>query len=334
MASSVEIDEVAEQHARAPVRHGVLVRFLVCLVALPLCLYLLPVALIRLPGYIYWAGSRLSPTLDYSFTTAGQNPDVVIFGDSSALHGIAPLQMSEALGLKVIDLPNTGSSLPVVDDLPLRYEMSVNSPPRLIVFYFTPWELDYMHHETPHLFEGEEMLLRHGSLGEIVAFVSKHPILSAEFPLQVYANGPKAALLAALHHDQRSTLVASNRGYIESPDVSAGGLRELSNLASTCKLPPDVLDQNGQLSVRSLISKYKSPKTKVLVFMAPIPDCKHASDVAGRQYSGVSAAAPRVMPATLFRDDGFYIHLDASAVPEATAALTASVQQALAQPPR
>ena len=133
-------------------------RFLIGLVALPLCLYLAPFLLARTSSYTRWAGSSMSAALDYSFTTAGTNAPIVIYGDSSALFGISPLQMSKTLGMKVINLPTTGRSLPIVDDLPLRYYLSVNDRPKLIVFYFTPWDLDYLH--GPHVIglEGEQVL--------------------------------------------------------------------------------------------------------------------------------------------------------------------------------
>ena len=95
-----------------------------------------------MPGYERWSGSTWAPTLDYAFQTAGQNADVVIYGDSTALYGVDPLQMEKDLGLKVINLPNTMGSLPVVDDLSLKQYLAQNRPPKMIVFYMSSLEFE------------------------------------------------------------------------------------------------------------------------------------------------------------------------------------------------
>ena len=331
MASPVRELQPAQEQVRSPARRPVNVRFLVCLIGLPLCLYLLPFLIIRTHAFIRLAGSQFSPSLDYSFTTAGQNADIVIYGDSSAFYGVSPLQMSQDLGLKVINLPNTGGSLPVIDDLPLRYYLSVNKAPKLVVFYFSPWDLNYQQENSRFLFEGEEVLLRHGSAKEIGAFALKHPSDALEYPFMAYSTGPKAALVSALHHDDRFKVIAANRGHLESASVSAGGRKAVTNVESPCILPARFFGK-GSGSVQELRAKYAAKNIRILVYLAPVPACENVGVVTTEDYSSVNAATPNVLPPSSFRDDGFYIHLDPSAVPSATSALSSAVKQALAQP--
>src|ERR1700753_1737258 len=117
--------------------------YLVWLAALPLLVYLIGFVLVRIPSYERWGGSSWGPILDYAFQAKGENADVVIFGDSSALFAVNPMQMSKQLGLKVINLPNTIGGLPVVGDMALGRYLAGSRPPKLIVFYFTAWDLDY-----------------------------------------------------------------------------------------------------------------------------------------------------------------------------------------------
>jgi len=310
-------------------------RYLFCFVAFSLFLYLLPFCTARLPGYLYWAGSPFSVPLDYSFTTAGMNPGIVIYGDSSAMYGISPLQMSAALGTKVINLPNSGGSLPVVGDLPLRYEVSVNRPPRLIILYFAPWDLDYTTHQNAFMFEGEEVLLRHGTFREIAAFAFRHPIISLLYPFQVYATGPKSAFVAALHHTDRMAEVVAKMGHLNAPSVTATGHQSTPNLVPPCRFPAEDLDHAGTSSVRALIDKYTSPKTRVLVYIAPVPACENVAEIVGRRsaYQAVGAAPPKVLPVPLYRDDQMYTHLDPKAVHDATDSLIDAVRKTLASPP-
>ena len=331
MASLVQETQAAEAQTRFPPRRTVFLRFLVCLVALPLFLYLLPFAVIRTQAFIRFAGSEFSPSLDYSFTTAGQNADIVIYGDSSAFYGVSPLQMSNDLGMKVINLPNTGGSLPVIDDLPLRYYLSVNRAPKLIIFYFSPWDLDYSHEDSKFLYEGEEVLLRHGSAKEIAAFALKHPFDALEYPFMAYSTGPKAAIVSALHHTDRFRAIAANRGHLDSASVSAGGRKAVTNIQSPCVIPHSYIGKGSQ-SVQELRAKYANGSTRTLVFLAPVPTCDNVNAIINRDYSEVGAVRPTTLPTASFRNDGMFIHLDPSAVPATTVALSAAVKQALAKP--
>src|ERR1700761_2883798 len=167
-------EKVPEIETSGTTRGAAFVRFLAWLLLPPLIVYLAGFALVCLPAYEQWSGSKWAPTLEYAFQTAGQNADVVIYGDSTALYGVDPLQMEKDLGLKVINLPNTMGSLPVVDDLSLKQYLAHNRPPKIIVFYMSSWNLNYMHPWGPRLFEGEEMLLRHGSWSQIFDYAVHH----------------------------------------------------------------------------------------------------------------------------------------------------------------
>lgn len=329
MLDTRPIEAIEEEVVVSPSTRRPLLRYLLALLLVPLALYLLPFAVMRLPGFERWGGSFWGPVLNYSFTTAGQNADVVIFGDSSAIHGILPTQMAATLGLKTLILPNTGGSLPVIGDLPLRSYLRANRPPKLIVLYFSPWDLDYAHNTSKFIFEGEEMLLQHGSMRELVAYAVHHPVETLAFPFQAYATCPKSNIMAALHHEHRGQIVAAGLGHVDSSATSAGGRMVRPNLKGPCQIPAKLLDQGKTGTVEHLISQYTSAQTKTLVFLAPIPDCENKQEVLRRSYSNLAAQSPKVMPPSLYREDDFFIHLDPKAVPAATASLTDAVRGVL-----
>jgi hypothetical protein len=294
---------------------AVLSRYLVLLLLAALALYLLPFALIRVPSFERWGGTYFGTALDYGYTTAGQNADIVLFGDSSAMEGLDPIQLSQQLGLKVIDLPNTAGSLPVTDDMVLQRYLQHNRAPRLIVFYFSPWEMDYHAYPSPKLFEGEEMLVRHGSAAQLLAFARQYPQMLPQFPFQLYSTAPHATVVSYLRHEHRAAQLENSRGHMLT---QAGDRR----LPANCVIPTDLVQRTGVASAETLAARYRTATTQTLIYAAPVPSCVDAGIVAARTYAGGSIAPPQVMDATLFLDDGLYAHPQSTeGVPLATKAL-------------
>jgi hypothetical protein len=313
-------NQIADPASPSPRVRGRFAPYLFWIIIPAIVFYLLPWALIRVPSFEEWGGTVYGPSLDYGFNTAGQNADVVIFGDSSALYGVAPRVISEQTGLKVLNLPNTGGSLRVTDDMVLRRYLQHNKPPRLIVFYFAPWDLDYRTSKTTAIFEGEQMLLRHGSLADVLAFARQYPTTALEFPFQLYSVSPKVTLLALIRHQDRVSTIRETMGHLDNLSTHGylGG--------SACHIPADLIARTEDATVRALDSTYRSPATRVLNFVAPVPTCDNASEVSGRSYAEVPAAAPKKMQSTLYLSDGFYIHLAPSAVPAASHTLADAIR--------
>jgi hypothetical protein len=300
------------------------VRYFVILMAIPALFYVPPVFLVRLPSYVHWSGFADSPILNYAFTAAGQNADVVIYGDSSANHAIDPRQMSAALGVNVVDLPSNLSVLLVDDDLPLRRYMQADRPPKVIVLYLAAWDLDYRHmdiNSTP-LYPGMDILARYGTSSEIYSFVKAHPTIALRFPFMFYsANFGMDGLLhrGLLRH--RALEVVATKGHTDSVGAS--------HATSSCAIPAGLIDRIRFDGVRRLIDRYMTPQTKVLVFVASVPSCKNAQAVVERARQVLPTAPPKIMPATLFVDDNYYVHLFAEGVPQATANLIEAVRPLL-----
>ena len=294
-------------------------RYLIWLTLTAFVLYLLPFALVRVRSFEQWGGTLFGPAMDYGFSTAGQNADVVIFGDSSALYDVDPSQISKNIGLKVLNLPNTLGSLQVTDDMVLRMYLQNNRPPQLIVFYFMPWDLDYHTRTTTALFEGEEMLARHGDLFQVWDFVRSHPGLTMLFPFQLYSISPKQSLRAAFRGQDRASALRTTMGHMENQFT-------LQHLVAPCQIPPKFTAVSSLVSVRALVERYRSPQTKILIFLSPIPACGGAAAVSHRSYAEVPADPPHEMSPALFYDDTYYAHLVPAGVPEATRVLAESIR--------
>jgi hypothetical protein len=321
MSTQTDITEPAA--GAATIAPRAFARYLRWLTLPVLAFYLLPFLLLRIPGFENWGGSTFGPALNFGFQSAGQNADIVIFGDSSASIGIDASQMTRELGLKTILLPNTGASLPVTNDLALHNYLQHNKPPRLIVFYFAAWDLDYAHGPIDGMYEGEEMLVANATPGQLVAFTRQHPIEILLFPFRFYGANPTAVAIAALKHQHRAAIVADALGHFDPmPNRS-------SMAAGPCIIANNFLKKTSDDTARRLIQTYASSRTKVLFYLAPIPTCTNAGYYIHRTYDTISAAPPLQMAPTQFKADGSYTHVVPAAVPQATEYLTNAVRMNL-----
>ena len=301
-------------------------RYLGTMLAVMALLYALPLFLVRSDLYAAWDPSFYARPLNYAFDTAGQNADVVIFGDSTALLGIDPSQVSSGLGVKVLNLPNTISTLSVVDDLTLRRYLSANRPPRLIVFYFAPWDFDYAHLRlnAALLYEGQELLARHGTAPQIYAYARHHVLDALAFPLRFWGAAWRSAEPRVSYRYQAAKLSAT-RGHIDNTDPTP--------LAATCRIPSFAIDNIRFDGVRSLAERFRSPQTGVLFFVAPVPSCTNAGLVLNRPYSQLPAAPPKLLPVEDFGSNVLYIHPRELAVQAVTQNLTDAIRPFITSTP-
>ena len=296
--------------------------YLVVLFLLPGLLYLCPFAAVRLSSYGHWTGVLDFPNLDYAFKNSGQNADIIIYGDSSAKTGIDPRQMSAALNASVLNLPTSLSTLLVDNDFPLRVYLKTNRPPKLIVFYFAPWNFDYGNddfHNKP-LYNGMEMLMRHGTPGEISPFVRAHPLAAFQFPLMFYsANINPNALNRETFYKQERQVVATG-GHVDVDPYN------VLHYAPTCVIPPELIDKIRSNWVNRMSEKFSTAQTRVMLFAAPVPACTNAKAAIARASARLPGPSPKEMPAPFFVDDNFYTHLYAAGVPQATRSLVEAVR--------
>ena len=280
------------------------VRYALLLLLVPALLYVLMLPLTMLPilRFDRWGGDKWGPVLDFGFHADGQNADVVIFGDSSAAVGVDPRLVDADLGIRSVTLPNTFGSLPVTGDMALRRYLAHNTPPRLIVFYFSPWNLDFQRTGNGKFsFEGEEMLLRNGSWREIAAFARSHPRELLSFPWERNSMLGLQNVLITLRSD-RFQQTAAARGHIEYANP-------IGPLTPPCHIPDSYLQQQNDDSVQTLVHRYATPDTRVVVYLAPVPDCDNADVLLNRSFADLGATPPSILPPQSFAADGLYAHI-------------------------
>jgi hypothetical protein len=306
-----------------PVERRRQLRYLAILLLIPLVFYPLPFFLATSANYEHWATSTWTPMLEYAFT-AHVNADVVIFGDSSAFIGIDPRLIDASLGVKSVVLPDSVGSIPVTGDLPLKSYLAHNRPPKLLVLYFSPWDMDFSQIARFRQFEGQEMLLRHGSWRAILSFAVHQPTELLAFPFRLYSTfGPKM-IKAILHHVDRERDVERALGHAEYKEGFAP-------LKPDCQIPEEYLQKTGVGSVQELKKRYSTPETQVLVYVAPIPACGNSDVETGRSFAEVGAGPPRTLPVAMFAGDPYYAHVLPEYVSDSTAQFVEALRGRLKQ---
>lgn len=297
-------------------------RYLMLFLSLTVVAYIAAFHLVRSEGYNHWRESQWGPMLEFTYAPGPRSADVVIFGDSSAFIGIDPRLIQRELPVSALLLPNTIGSLPITQDLPLQRYLQTHRPPRLLIFYFSPWNLDYNHAGKVRFFEGEEMILRHGTAREIAGFIVRYPAQFLFFPFRFYNTYGAGILKSFLPNHHPSTLsVDSALGHLDDRDP-------FPQLAPACKVPDRLMSSKSMASVAELAKRY-SDKIPVMVYMAPIPGCSNAATALQRSFAELGAAPPAVLPATDFVGDPYYAHIEPFAVPTATHLLAEAIRSRL-----
>jgi hypothetical protein len=299
-------------------------RFLLLLGLITLVAYFAPIAIVRAPFYEQKVGDFWGPVLEYGFGRRNLDADVVVFGDSSAIFGFSPREVEEATGLKVVNLPNTLGSLPVTQDYALQGYLQHNKPPKLIVFYFSAWLLNYSHDpNNGFVFEGEEMLMRHGNWSQLASYLERDPESVLEFPLMFYSTVPSSVVHSIMLHRPGIDTVAAAHGHIDH-DNSGGVMRE------GCILPTFLIASKASASAEELLQKYRSGRTQTVLYIAPVPACAGSATLVSRSYLNGLVRPPGSLPPNCFVDDGFYAHERPEALSRSTRLLVETLRPVIA----
>ncbi len=286
-------------------------RYLLWATLLPLLAWVAAFPLVCSRSYEQWGETEWGPVLEFPYQPGTPNADVVVFGDSSAFLGIDPRLVNAQLGIRSVVLPSTVGSLPVIGDAPLRNYLAHHRKPRLIVLYFSAWNLDFSHAAPGRHFEGEEMMLRHGSAGEIARYELLHPLELIAFPIRMYSTFGSKMIVGMLHGTSRARDAEAALGH--APFTEPYG--PLENL---CRLPSSYLKQDSTKTVEALREQYEASGFKVMVYMAPIPHCTNTGDLRMQAFARLGAEPPALLPTTDFAGDLYYAHIRPDFVPLAS----------------
>ncbi len=273
---------------------------------------------VRTRWFALGANDHWVQVLDYPYQVTGADADVVIFGDSAALYGIDPRILLKDTGVRAVNLGGSINSLGVMGDKPLASYLSRNRTPRLIVVYLAPWDTGMPpQYAWP---EGIIMMLRHDTGSNILRYAMQHPLgsLNADTFL---AELVMHRLLNPSSRDSYAAFQQQASGFLAYPDTvrvwHAGCTIEPQH-----SVPPD-----AGAYARELVSRWQTPQTRVVLYVAPVPDCRGADQFTRMQLSPPSIAPQALLPPEYFIDDDFQVHVIPAQVPLSTRLLEQAINK-------
>jgi hypothetical protein len=274
-------------------------RYLLVVLLVPLLALLSAFLLARTDLYL-----RINPSLlwhgmaEHMDDMAGQNCDVVIYGDSTGMLGLIPSVIQRQTGWKTCNLALAYMAVSATGDLTLRHYLSENRPPKFIVF-----AIQVAHMRAPALDEDGGAVDawwfadRYLPPMAAMALFLRHPDFSFLFAARFWQSFTNSAPGYALDYSQRTyrsdlALVRAENGF--APFLIRKSLAEICH-------PAFIVDAPDPAYLRSL-HRYERNGTRVLVYLAPVPDC----ETRAAQFAALARSAglqpPAVLPAQDFGD--------------------------------
>ena len=227
----------------------------------------------------------------YKFSVKGQQNDVVLIGDSSLLMGVMPTELEKRYGIKAINLGVVGYCGPLVFDLLLDTYLKNNSRPKLIVFYLaasTPYFFDDRRYEKTYAYG------RHASFFSLVENMNQVGILDL-------MNAARKILFDKLctlpDSGQKSEIImklSDAKGFsANGSSVPLPQTKETDSWNSK-KLSLDYLKKIKQ--------RYTTKDTRVVVYLAPMPETEISYQYFLKRYRGVVDNQPHQLPNDYFAD--------------------------------
>lgn len=301
MIASSGVDEIASE-GHQPIsssRRRRLYLYLLLPISSPFLL--LAAALLILPSQWFALRSQNAYliNLGYGARLRGEDCQILIYGDSSAMVGVNPSIIQARTGLSACNIaefqPMTALNGTVILDTYLDH----NKPPRFLIFLFAPENLDPQSQRHNGPFEAIVYRLRQPhKLASLLFLASYHP----------------EELVGWVESGLRFTLVHlfSKTASVDLQQVRARTHGQLSIDAPTLAVCEDIRRDAppDKAWVAGLRSKYGRGGTTVLVDATPVPECDPSLSFFQQRISGVIDNQMETLPVSAYTSDG-RLHVNA-----------------------
>jgi hypothetical protein len=259
------------------------------LLLIPALFLLASVPVVRSAAFPVASGDPFLLNADYPYSLKHVDCAVVIYGDSSAITGIDPTIIERITGLKTCNIAQARSALEIVGMHALDRYLENNTAPRYLVLQFTPETLardrDFFWPE------GLTLLLRHKSLPVALAVMMSHPVKSYEFSIWAIKMRLQALLDGPTDFSATEQTFRAKRGLLLLPKPAQ----------TTCVNHRAVAPPVASWT-RRLRAEYSSGGTRVIINVAPIPDCAVNAAAIAPTLQAVTDNTLPIYPVDLFCD--------------------------------
>ena len=214
---------------------------------------------------------------DYPFVLKNSNCDVIIYGDSSALTGVSPPVIEAATSLRTCNIAQPNTALAIVGTFALDTYLKNNPRPRFLIFQLTAPDFAPKDPGGRLYEEGALQLIRHKLDLQSLRLFLQHPMETLEFSEFVLRTALIERDWTDGTYDRAWAQIRTTHGLftVSGPPLKAcvGDLE---------MRPPD------PVWIRQLRRKYSEGGTRVLVRVAPYPECDSSYDYYSEKLSNLS----------------------------------------------
>jgi hypothetical protein len=214
---------------------------------------------------------------DYPFTLADKHFDIVIYGDSSALTGVSPQVIEASTGMRSVNIAEPNSALEVTGTFALDSYLRRNARPRIVVFQFIGPDFALRSDVSNVYGEGALQLVRHKLDNNLLALLAKHPIEALEFSESILRTSLIEEDWNGTTYNREWSAIQEARGFFTAP---LPPLRSCT--ASLEKKLPDAA------WIKHLRDVYSQEGTKVLIYVAPVPECETTARYYAEELNGLA----------------------------------------------
>lgn len=204
---------------------------------------------------------------DYPFTLQNTNCEVIIYGDSSALTGLSPLVIQARTALRTCNIAQPNTALAIAGTFALDFYLQTNARPRFVIFQFAAPDFSPMNTDGRLYEEGALQLIRHRLDLQTFGLLARHPMQALEFSEFILRTALLEKDWTGGTYDRSWTEIQATQGLFTVPRPPLthclGDLEE--------KAPDPVW-------IQGLRKKYSVGGTRVLVYVAPQPECDNSYD--------------------------------------------------------
>ncbi len=261
------------------------------------------------------------------FSLRRQQADIVLVGDSSLVFGVRPDLIQRRLKQSAFNLGQPAGGMIFYPGMLLDHYLARNSRPRLIILYVGAWTLLKHQEDLDHLWDdGATAAIRHGNLQQIGTIFADDPRRLVRVPIVFLHQGLVQFSRSDRWWRDASAEMRAGRGWFAvwrpgRPFATQrpGGAHEVPvALPDRCTLPVKALGALNRRQIEQFRKTYQRDGTRVLVYVAPVPDCDPTYPAIVHAYAGIADNRPRTMPGHDFIDDGWRIHTSPEGADRAT----------------
>jgi hypothetical protein len=232
---------------------------------------------------------------DYPFVLKNSNCEVIIYGDSSALTGVSPPVIEAATSLRTCNIAQPNTALAIVGTFALDSYLKNNPRPRFLIFQFTAPDFAPTDSNGRLYEEGALQLTRHRLDLQTFQLFIRHPMQTLEFSEFMLRTALIERDWTAGTYERAWAQIRTTHGLFTAP-----GPPLRACVGDLAVRPPD------PAWIRQLRSKYSQEGTRVLVYVAPFPECDSSYDYYSEKLASLSDNRPKRFSIRMFNEKNHF----------------------------